>query len=271
MSVMCEVLEVSRSGFYAWHKRPESQRSQINRQLVEEIQEIHQDRDLKNYGSPRMWGELNARGHQVSENTVAKLMREHELRAASSRKFKATTNSRHDHPVAENLLDRQFEQESPDQVWLSDITYLWTEEGWLYLACVLDCCTRRIVGYSMGERITQDLVLSALEMALSRREPSEGLMLHSDRGSQYASGTVQQRLREAHITCSMSRKGNCWDNAMMESFFASLKKERCHQERYRTRAEARASVFDYIERFYNRQRRHSALGGMSPEQYEQSL
>jgi transposase InsO family protein len=269
---MCEVLEVSRSGFYAWRKRAESRRVERQREWVSEMQQIHSDRDMKSYGSPRMQQELVARGHDVSENTVAKLMRNHGLRAASSRKFRVTTDSRHSLPVAENVLDRQFEQDAPDCVWLADITYVWTREGWLYLACVLDAYSRRIVGWSMSERITKGLVLGALKMALGRRRPDceAGLLHHSDRGSQYASEAFQELLRDENITCSMSRKGNCWDNAMMESFFATLKKERIHQEDYTTRSEARASVFDYIERFYNRIRRHSALGYQSPEQFEQA-
>jgi len=269
---MCQVLEVSRSGFYAWRKRSKSERSQRQQELVSEMQEIHSDRDMKSYGSPRMQRELAARGHEVSENTVAKLMREHGLRAASSRKFRVTTESGHSLPVAENVLNREFEQESPDRVWLADITYVWTREGWLYLACVLDAYSRRIVGWSMSERLTKPLVLDALQMALGRRRPEAAgrLLHHSDRGSQYASEAFQQLLRDENITCSMSRKGNCYDNAMMESFFATLKKERIHLEEYATRDEARASVFDYIERFYNRLRRHSALGYQSPEQFEQA-
>ena len=269
---MCEVLEVSRSGFYAWRKRSESRRAQRQRDLLSEMKQIHSDQDMKSYGSPRMQQELAARGHAVSENTVAKLMRENGLRAAGARKFRVTTDSGHSLPVAENVLDRQFEQDSPDRVWLADITYVWTREGWLYLACVLDAYSRRIVGWSMSERITKGLVLDALKLALGRRRSdcAAGLLHHSDRGSQYASAAFQELLADENITCSMSRKGNCWDNAMMESFFATLKKERVHREDYATRAEARASVFDYIERFYNRIRRHSALGYQSPEQFEQA-
>ena len=269
---MCRVLEVSRSGFYAWRKRSASVRSQRQQELVTEMEQIHSDRDMRSYGSPRMQQELLARGHEVSENTVAKLMRRHGIRAASSRKFRVTTESGHSLPVAENVLNREFEQGSADRVWLADITYVWTREGWLYLACVLDAYSRRIVGWSMSERITKGLVLEALKMALGRRRPDceAGLLHHSDRGSQYASEAFQELLRDENITCSMSRKGNCWDNAMMESFFATLKKERVHLEEYATRSEARASVFDYIERFYNRIRRHSALGYQSPEQFEQA-
>jgi len=285
---MCEVLEVSRSGFYAWRKRSESERSKRHRELVVEMKTIHGDRDMRSYGSPRMGKELIARGHQVSENTVAKLMRDHGMRSASSRKFRVTTDSNHSLPVAKNVLDREFQQELPDRVWLADITYIWTREGWLYLACVLDTYSRRIVGWSMGERIAKDLVLGALRMALGRRRPGRAgsLLHHSDRGSQYASHAFQELLRDEKITCSMSRKGNCWEatearravrrryaedgsRILMESFFATLKKERVHLEEYATRAEARASVFDYIERFYNRVRRHSALGYLSPDQFEQ--
>mgnify|MGYP001822929884 CR=1 FL=1 len=263
---MCKVLEVSRSGFYAWRRRPESKRLQRQRELMAEMKQIHSDRDMKSYGSPRMKQELASRGHEVSENTVAKLMRNHGLRAASSRKFRVTTDSDHRQPVAENVLDRQFEQKAADRVWLADITYVWTREGWLYLACVLDAYSRKIVGWSMSERMTKDLVLEALRMALGRRRPEAAghLLHHSDRGSQYASAAFQELLSDENITCSMSRKGNCWDNAMMESFFATLKKERIHQEEYATRSEARASVFDYIERFYNRRRPHESAGRMSP-------
>jgi len=269
---MCQVLDVSRSGFYAWRQRPESESAQRRSELVEQMKSVHSDFDMKNYGSPRMHEELVSRGHDVCENTVAKLMRDHGMRAARSRKFRVTTDSRHSLPVAENILDREFEQATPDRVWLADITYIWTREGWLYLACVLDSCTRKIVGWSMSERMEKGLVLDALQSAVAQRRPDTAALLHhSDRGSQYASHAYQELLREQNITCSMSRKGNCWDNAMMESFFATLKQERVYQEDYVTRAEARSSVFDYIERFYNRQRRHSALGHMSPEQYEMTL
>lgn len=273
MIVMCDVLGVSRSGYYAWKSRGPSRRSRRQRELVDEILEIHGDRDMKSYGSPRVHQELVSRGHSVSENTVARLMRLASIRACSSRKYRVTTDSNHSHPVAENVLNREFQQSSADRVWLADITYIPTGEGWLYLACVLDAYSRKIVGWSMSSRMKQDLVLDALRMALGRRRPDEesGLLHHSDRGSQYASSAFQQLLKEENITCSMSRRGNCWDNAMMESFFATLKKERIYQERYATRAQARASVFDYIERFYNRVRRHSALGYLSPEQFEQAV
>ena len=272
VSFACKFLKVSRSGFYQWRARSESDRARTQQNLVEEMRTIHQDRHMKNYGSPRMTRELQARGYEVSENTVARLMAEHGLKAASQKKFRVTTDSDHKHPVAENLLNREFEQSEPDRVWLSDITYVWTTEGWLYLACVMDVCTRKIVGWSMKKQMTADLVVGALAMALGQRTLEDGELLHhSDRGSQYASQAFQKQLHDANISCSMSRKGNCWDNAPMESFFASLKKECVHQEQYQTRAEARASIFAYIQQFYNRVRRHSALGYLSPEQYEQAL
>ncbi len=266
---MCEVLEVSRSGFYAWRSRSESQRSKHHRELVDEIRRIHSNRNMKCYGSPRVYKELVARGKRCSENTVASLMRRHGLAARTRRKFKATTNSEHSHPLAKNLLNREFEQDAPNRVWLADITSIWTLEGWLYLAVVLDSHSRKIVGWSMSHRMQTSLVIDALRMALGRRPLKDSeLMHHSDRGSQYASQAYRDLLRERNITCSMSRKGNCWDNAMMESFFATLKKERIHHETYATRDEARESVFEYIEMFYNTKRRHSALGYMSPEEYE---
>jgi len=267
---MCEVLEVSRSGFYAWRTRPESQRSKHHRDLVQEMRVIHADRNMKCYGSPRVHKELLARGKSCSENTVAKLMRAHDLAARTRRKYTVTTDSRHSLPLAENVLNREFDQDSPDRVWLADITYIWTLEGWLYLAAVLDVHSRKIVGWSMSHRLQANLVTDALQMALGRRCPDQAasLLHHSDRGSQYASEEFQKMLRDHNITCSMSRKGNCWDNAMMESFFATLKKERVHHELYATREAARQSVFDYIELFYNIRRRHSALGYLSPQQYE---
>ena len=268
---MCEVLEVSRSGFYAWRCRPESQRSRQHRKLITEIKKIHADRDMKSYGSPRIHRELLSRGIECCENTVAQLMHEHGLAARTRRKYKVTTDSAHSLSLAENVLNREFEQENPDRVWLADVTYIWTQEGWLYLAAVLDAYSRKVVGWSMSHRMPTSLVMDALRMALGRRRPQEdSLIHHSDRGSQYASQVFQDLLREHNITCSMSRRANCWDNAMMESFFATLKKERIHHESYETRESARQSVFEYIELFYNTRRRHSALGYLSPEEYERA-
>lgn len=267
---MCKVFEVSRGGYYAWQDREPSPTAQRQELLTEEIREIHQQhREV--YGSPRMYEELADRGHACCVNTVAKLMRNAGIRAKTTRKFKNTTDSNHKYPVADNLLEQQFDSPTqPNEVWLSDITYIWTEEGWLYLAAVEDLFTRKIVGWSMSERMTSDLVLDALGMALGRQCPGADLMCHSDRGSQYASERYQELLSTHGITCSMSRKGNCYDNAPMESFFATLKKELVHHERYRTRRAARASIFEYVETFYNRIRKHSALGYQSPEQFEQA-
>jgi putative transposase len=270
VEVLCQVLCVSRSGYYAWRVRPESERAQRQEKLVEEIQAIHNEHHKDCYGSPRMHKELVARGREVCENTVAQLMQDHDLKASTQKKFRHTTDSNHSHPVAENLLNQAFEQEKPNQVWVSDMTYVWTREGWLYLVCVLDLYSRKVVGWSMSHRMTKDLVLSALEMALLNRRPDAELMHHSDRGSQYCSQVFQDVLREENITCSMSRKGNCYDNAVMESFFASLKKELVYQEDYRTRAEARQSLFEYIEVFYNQERLHSSLGYLSPAAYERN-
>jgi transposase InsO family protein len=212
-----------------------------------------------------MFRELRARGHEVSENTVAKLMQEHDLRASTARKFRHTTDSNHSHPVAKNVLNQEFEQAGPNEAWVSDITYVQTREGSLYLVCVLDLYSRRVVGWSMAERMKSGLVISALQMALQQRCPqAQELLHHSDRGSQYASEAFQRVLRDHGITCSMSGTGNCYDNAAMESFFATLKKELIYQEDYDTRAAARQSIFEYIEVFYNRERQHSALNYQSP-------
>jgi putative transposase len=267
--LMCRVLRVSPGGFYTWRDRPASARQQRREVLTREIEAIHQE-FKERYGSPRIHEELQARGQRCCVNTVAKLMRQRGIAAKGKRKFRCTTDSNHDLPVADNVLYRQFEPVAVNQAWVADITYIPTGEGWLYLAAVEDLYSRQIVGWSMGERMTSRLVADALEMAASRRLPGEGLVAHSDRGSQYASGHYQRLLGRHGITCSMSRRGDCWDNAPMESFFASLKKELVHHENYPTRAEARASVFEYIEVFYNRVRRHSALGYLSPVEYEQA-
>ena len=267
--LMCRVLQVSPGGYYTWRHRPASTQQQRRQALAVEIETIHQE-FKERYGSPRIHKELRARGLGCCVNTVARLMRQHGIAAKTKRKFRCTTDSNHDRPVADNILDRQFEPTAANQAWVADITYIPTREGWLYLAAVEDLYSRQIVGWSMSERISSRLVVDALEMAVSRRLPAEGLVAHSDRGSQYASDHYQRLLERHDITCSMSRRANCWDNAPMESFFASLKKELVHHEDYQTRTEARASVFEYIEVFYNRVRRHSALGYLSPVAYEQS-
>jgi len=267
--LMCRVLAVAPGGYYGWRGRPASPRAQRREALVETIKAVHSEVKAR-YGSPRIRAELVARGRPCCVNTVAKLMRRHGIAAKTRRRFRCTTDSNHGRPVAENLVDRQFEPAAANEVWTADITYIPTGEGWLYLAAVEDLHSRRIVGWSMSERIDSRLVVDALEMAVAGRLPGAGLVAHSDRGSQYASEHYQRLLAGHGIACSMSRRANCWDNAPMESFFATLKKELTHGETYATRAEARASLFEYIEVFYNRVRRHSSLGYVSPVEYERA-
>ena len=266
---MCQVLEVSVSGYYAWRRRPESRRSQANRGLLTEIRMAHQ-RSRQTYGSPRMTAELKALGHACSENRVARVMRAGGIRAVGKRKYRVTTQSRHTYPVAENVLDRQFTVDRPNAVWLSDITYVWTSEGWLYLAAVMDLHSRMVVGWSMGPRIDAALTLSALRQAIRRRDVRPELVHHSDRGGQYAATEYQKLLTETRMIGSMSRKGDCWDNAPMESFFATLKAELVYRMKFKTREEAKREIFEYIEVFYNRQRRHSSLGDQSPLDFEKT-
>jgi len=265
--LMCRALGVSRSGYYAWLGRPESLRSQANRSLVTHIRAAHQ-RSRQSYGSPRITDDLIAAGIPCGRHRVARLMRAHGIKAKTVRKFRATTNSKHALPVAPNLLNRAFTATGPNQVWLADITYIPTTEGWLYLAVVLDVYSRLIVGWAMSDRINGALTLTALRRALANRQPSPGLIHHSDRGKQYAAGDYQKLLRDHGAICSRSRKGDCWDNAPCESFFGTLKQELVYQERFATRDEAKAKLFEYIEVFYNRQRRHSAAGSNSPAEFE---
>jgi transposase InsO family protein len=267
---LCETLEVSPAGYYAWRRSPRSPGEQRRDALVVEIRAAHAQFKAR-YGSPRIHAELVARGHDCCVNTVAKLMRQAGIAAKTARKFRCTTtDSNHDLPVADNLLDRQFDAAAPNESWVADITYIPTREGWLYLAAVEDLYSRRVVGWAMAEHMESRLVVDALDMAVQRRLPDAGLLAHSDRGSQYASEHYQRLLAEHGITCSMSRRADCWDNAPMESFFASLKKELVHGADFATRAEARAAIFEYIEVFYNIQRRHSSLGYVSPAEYEQA-
>jgi putative transposase len=268
VDVACDVLTVSRSGYYAWRDRPASPRRQRQRDLAAKIRVAHAaNRSV--YGSPRIWRVLKAQDERVCENTVAQLMHAEGLRAKAKRKFvPRTTDSAHDRPVAPNLLDRQFRVEAPDLKWAADITYIPTDEGWLYLAGVIDLCSRKIVGWSMADHLETDLIADALTMALARRHPAAGLLHHSDRGVQYASDAYQGLLARHGIRVSMSGKGDCWDNAVMESFWGTLKTELVHLEHYATREEARRSIFEYIEVFYNRQRLHSSLGYVSPETFE---
>jgi len=269
ITVMCQTLDVSPQGFYAWRLRPTSQQQQRRDALVVQIRAVHAEVKQR-YGSPRIHAELEARGVDCCVNTIAKVMHDNDIRAKTARKFRNTTDSNHSLPVAENLLDRQFEAQAPNERWVADISYIPTREGWLYLAVVEDLYSRMVVGWSMGNTMTSRLVVDALEMAVARRLPEEGLLAHSDRGSQYASDHYQRLLAKHGIACSMSRRGDCWDNAPMESFFATLKKELTHDEDYQTRSEARASIVEYIEMFYNPKRRHSSLGYLSPTDYEQA-
>ena len=270
MSVMCRVLGVSRSGYYAWQRRPVSAQEQRRTEVISEIHRIHDDRDMHAYGSPRMYQELLSRGYEVCENTVAKLMNSEGISSSTSKKFRVnTTDSNHSLPTAENVLDRDFTASGPGQKLVSDLTYIRTDEGFLYLVCMIDVYSRRVVGWSMSHEMTTDVFLSGLQMALGRLGVNGKFLLHSDRGSQYCSAAFQAALARHEIRCSMSRKGNCWDNAVSESFFASLKKELVYQHKYASREEARQSIFRWIETFYNRTRLHSTLDYMSPEQFEQ--
>jgi putative transposase len=269
VAVICRVLKVARSGFYAWLRRKPSARQVRQAQLLAKIRVAHaQNRQL--YGSPRVHRALLIDGETVSRNTVAKLMRQAKIRAKTRRGFvPRTTDSRHQQPLADNVLDRDFTASAPDRKWLTDITYVPTDEGWLYLAGVLDCFSRKLVGWSMCDHMRVDLVSDALKMALHHRQPDgKKLLHHSDRGVQYASDDYQHLLEQHRISVSMSGRGDCYDNAMMESFWATLKTELVHQCQYATRAQARQSIFEYIEVFYNRKRLHSSLGYVSPESFE---
>jgi putative transposase len=265
VSVMCEVLEVSRRGYYDWAARPKSTRAAADRALAAEIRTAHAA-SRGRYGSPRVHAELRAHGRRVGRKRIARLMRAMGLSARRKRRFRRTTNSRHAFPIAPNLLGRDFTAAAPNRVWLADLTYIWTAQGWLYLGVVLDLFSRRVVGWAMAEHLGHDLALAALDMAIARQRPARGLVHHSDRGVQYAAHDYRRRLGEYGMLCSMSRKGGCWDNAPMESFYATLKGELVEQRDYLTRDEARADVFQYVEGWYNRCRLHSAIGYLTPEQ-----
>jgi putative transposase len=266
VTLLCRVLGVVRSGYYAWRVRSVSARELRDQQLMRQIQTIFAE-SRRTYGSPRVQAALKAQGIRTARKRVARLMRHAQLQARQRRRSVRTTDSRHTDPIAPNLLARTFEAEAPNQVWVADITYLPTREGWLYLAVVLDLFGRRVVGWSMQASLERGLVMAALNHAWHRRQPPPGLLHHSDRGSQYASADYQALLRQAKMRSSMSRKGNCWDNAAMESFFATLKAE-LPVSVFESHAAARSAVFDYIERFYNRVRLHSTLGYCSPVAYE---
>lgn len=267
LAILCDVLTVSVNGYRAWRRGGTPSRKRLtDTQMLALIRAIHTQ--LKGaYGSPRMLREIHARGFPASKERVERLMRENGIRARHKRRWRATTNSRHALPIAPNRLERNFTPAAPNRVWTADMTYIWTDEGWLYLAIVLDLFNREVVGWSIRPRMTADIVTEALTMAWFRRKPGPGLIHHSDRGSQYASQTFQGKLEDYGMVCSMSRKANCWDNAPSESFFSSLKNERAHGQRYATHEQAKDDLFDYIEIFYNRSRRHSTLGYVSPAQY----
>ena len=270
VAAMCRILEVSKSGYYDWLDRPESNRARRHRYLLTRIRQAHiESRRL--YGAPRIHAELADHGERVGKNTVARLMRREHIQSKVHKRFVITTDSRHTKKPAKNVLNGDFAAARANEKWVSDVTFIPTRKGWLYVAIIMDLYSRRIVGWSMGEKHTTELIEEALKMAAAQRKDIRGVLLHSDQGVQYASGSYQQLLNQSGITCSMSRKGNCWDNAPMESFFHSLKTECVGFEDYRSRDEARASLFDYIELFYNRKRRHSSLGYKSPLAFENAI
>jgi putative transposase len=270
VTTMCRVLQVKKAGYYAWVSRPPSRHAEADAQLAAAITTIYQ-KTHRRYGSPRVHEELKAQGHAHGVKRVARIMREEGLRAKTPRRFRVTTDSEHPHPIAPNVLDRQFAVErdaARDRVWIGDITYLATREGWLYLAVVLDLASRRVIGWAMRHTLEGALTRDALGMALAGRHPAPGTLHHSDRGSQYAAGDYQDMLIAHGMDRSMSRVGNCWDNAVAESFFATLKRELADDADWTTRDEARTAVFEYIEVWYNQQRRHSSLGYLSPAAFE---
>jgi putative transposase len=271
VQVMCDILEVSRSGFYDWNGRDKSRQEKHRAALTIQIKVAFEE-SRRTYGSPRLTRELSGGGYRACRNTIAKIMRKEGLFGRRPKRFvPKTTDSAHDLPIAENILDRQFKAGAGTPAWVTDITYIPTREGWLYLAAVMDLRTREILGWAMADNMRVELVHDALSMAIARRTPGEHLLHHSDRGTQYACQGYRKLLAERQITSSMSRTGNCYDNAVMESFWATLKTEEVYRHDYLTRQQATAAIFNYIEIFYNRQRRHSALGYVSPEAFEATL
>lgn len=271
ISLQCQVLGVSRNGYYHYQSSQANKAEDSKHQeMLEWVKDIAKSSD-DSYGSRRMKKALNALCFPVSRNKARKLMREAGVQARQRKKYKVTTNSNHKQPVYENIVDRQFDVPKTNQVYAADITYIWTQEGWLYLAVVIDLCSRKVVGWSMSSRMKTQLVCDALKMAIWQRRPKAGLIHHSDRGSQYASKVFRQLLKDHEIKGSMSRKGNCWDNSVVESFFGSLKQERVQWRSYQTRYEAQQDILNYISMFYNSYRLHSYLGYVSPNQYEKQL
>lgn len=267
---MCEVLEVSRSGYHKYIRSKMTQRRLDNQYLLEQIKKIHHKyRGV--YGSPRIYEELRKQGYKCNRKRVVRIMRVHGIKAKRKRKYKVTTNSWHNYQVAKNILGQKFNSTEINKMWASDITFIWTKAGWLYLCCIIDLCSRMIVGWSLDRIQGSSLVITALRQAIVNRGENPGLLFHSDRGSQYASDEVKRFLQEHKMVQSMSRKGNCYDNAVMESFFHTLKSELVNIEQFQTREEATMKIFDYIEIFYNRQRSHSSIGYMSPIEFEEVL
>jgi len=264
---MCRVLQVSRSGYYRWLKRKPSPRQLDNQRLDAEIREIY-DTSKQRYGSPKITRELADRGRKVGKNRVASRMRKAGLRSKIRRKYRVTTDSKHHFAVSPNLLERNFKAEAPDRVWISDITYLATKAGWLYLTVIIDLFSRLVVGWALSSSLSHEMVLTALKRAIQRRRPSKGLIFHSDRGVQYACTDFRKELAKHEFVQSMSRKGDCWDNAVAESFFAIMKTELVYHERYEGHQDTLHSIFEYIEVFYNRQRRHSTLEYLCPSEFE---
>lgn len=264
---MCEILEVSNSGYYAWLKRDNSEKEAGELALLLAIESVHQS-SRQNYGSPRIFHQLKGMGHSVGKTKVERIMKKHGIRAKTKRKFRLTTDSKHKLAIAPNLLDRNFSPEKPNQTWASDITYVWTREGWLFLAVIVDLFSRQVVGWSLDKTMTKELVCSALRQAYLRRQPGLGLVFHSDRGSQYCSKEFRNQLTQYQMLQSQSRRANCWDNACVESFFHTLKTEMIYHEDFVTREQARRAIFEWVEAFYNRQRIHSTLGYMTPVAFE---
>ena len=268
VTIMCDVLGVSPAGYYAWRARPESPRAAANRELVDDIKRVHRDTNGR-YGSPRVHAELRAQGRGASRGRIERLMRRHGIRAVMARPRRVrTTDSRHDFPIAPNLLERNFVAAAPNRIWLADITYVETDQGWLYLATVMDLYSRKIVGWAMADHLRAELPLAALAMAIATQRPGAGSIHHSDRGVQYASAEYRKMMQSAGFRASMSRRADCYDNAPMESFFHTLKTELVHHQHYARREDATRDIFAYIEGFYNRTRRHSAIGYLSPIEME---
>lgn len=270
LSFMAEKFGVSKAGYYEWRKRDTSLKDASDLKLLRAIEDIHRS-SRKTYGSPRIYRHLKAMGHEVGKTKVERTMKKHGIRAKTKRKFRVTTDSKHNLPVAPNLLKRNFSPEKPNQTWAGDITYVWTREGWLFLAVIVDLFSRQVVGWSLDKTMTKELVSSALRQAYFRRKPGTGLVFHSDRGSQYCSKEYRRQLADYRMLQSQSRKANCWDNACVESFFHTLKTELIYHEDFETRDQACRAIFEWVEAFYNRQRLHSTLGYKSPVDFERMV